>query len=54
MLGSQFTRTLPRNARLYGLEADLGMKGSQFQTAVSVLFVTYLVSLQQNHWFIGI
>lgn len=30
------------NARLYGLEADLGMKGSQFQTAVSVLFVTYL------------
>ncbi|QRV81255.1 major facilitator superfamily transporter [Ceratobasidium sp. AG-Ba] len=31
------------NARLYGLEADLGMKGSQFQTAVSVLFVTYLL-----------
>ncbi|KAG8737584.1 hypothetical protein FRC10_008040, partial [Ceratobasidium sp. 414] len=31
------------NARLYGLEADLGMKGSQYQTAVSVLFVTYLL-----------
>ncbi|CAE6452354.1 unnamed protein product [Rhizoctonia solani] len=32
------------NARLFGMEADLGMKGSQYQTAVSVLFVTYLVS----------
>lgn len=31
------------NARLFGLEADLGMKGSQYQTAVSVLFVTYLL-----------
>ncbi|KAG9088458.1 hypothetical protein FS749_002146 [Ceratobasidium sp. UAMH 11750] len=31
------------NARLYGLEAELGMKGSQYQTAVSVLFVTYLL-----------
>ncbi|MCJ1428293.1 hypothetical protein MMC29_006202 [Sticta canariensis] len=34
------------NARLYGLEADLGMKstGSQYQTAVSLLFVTYILS----------
>ncbi|CAE6442089.1 unnamed protein product [Rhizoctonia solani] len=31
------------NARLFGLEADLGMTGSQYQTAVSVLFVTYLL-----------
>ncbi|CAE6481186.1 unnamed protein product [Rhizoctonia solani] len=31
------------NARLFGLEEDLGMKGSQYQTAVSVLFVTYLL-----------
>lgn len=32
------------NARLYGLEDDLGMKGNQFQTAVSILFVTYILS----------
>ena len=31
------------NARLYGLEKDLGLKGNQFQTSVSILFVTYLV-----------
>ncbi|CUS13123.1 unnamed protein product [Tuber aestivum] len=30
------------NARLYGLEEDLGLKGNQFQTSVSILFVTYL------------
>lgn len=30
------------NARLYGLEADLGLTASQFQVAVSILFVTYL------------
>lgn len=30
------------NARLYHLEADLGLKGSQFQVAVSILFVTYV------------
>lgn len=30
------------NARLYGLEEDLGLKGNQFQTAVSILFVTYI------------
>ncbi|KAH7333921.1 putative MFS transporter [Rhizoctonia solani] len=34
---------LGENARLFGLEDDLGMKGSQYQTAVSVLFVTYLL-----------
>ncbi|KAK5072763.1 hypothetical protein LTR64_000831 [Lithohypha guttulata] len=32
------------NARLYGLERDLGMRGDQFQTAVSILFVTYILS----------
>ena len=30
------------NARLYHLEEDLGLEGSQFQVAVSILFVTYL------------
>lgn len=30
------------NARLYGLEADLGLSASQFQVAVSILFATYL------------
>ncbi|KAL3417689.1 hypothetical protein PVAG01_10699 [Phlyctema vagabunda] len=29
------------NARLYGLEEDLGLKGSQFQVCISVLFVSY-------------
>lgn len=32
------------NARLYGLEAELGLVGNQFQTAVSILFVTYILS----------
>ncbi|EEY22343.1 high-affinity nicotinic acid transporter [Verticillium alfalfae VaMs.102] len=32
------------NARLYGLEEDLGLEGNQFQIAVSVLFVTYILS----------
>jgi hypothetical protein len=31
------------NARLYGLEADLGMHGNMFQLAVSILFVTYVL-----------
>lgn len=30
------------NARLYGLEEDLGMTGNDYQLAVSVLFITYL------------
>lgn len=30
------------NARLYGLEEDLNLVGNQFQTAVSILFVTYI------------
>jgi MFS family permease len=29
------------NARLYGLEDDLGLTGDQYQLAVSILFVTY-------------
>ncbi|KAH7311327.1 major facilitator superfamily domain-containing protein [Stachybotrys elegans] len=32
------------NARLYGMEEDLGLVGGQYQTAVSVLFVTYILS----------
>ncbi|KAI4627562.1 uncharacterized protein J4E87_004126 [Alternaria ethzedia] len=32
------------NARLYGLQEDLNMGDSQFQTAVSILFVTYILS----------
>ncbi|KAL8850232.1 MAG: hypothetical protein Q9221_004831 [Calogaya cf. arnoldii] len=32
------------NARLYGMEEDLGLKGNQYQTAVSILFVTYLLA----------
>ncbi|KAI4250361.1 MAG: hypothetical protein L6R42_008736, partial [Xanthoria sp. 1 TBL-2021] len=32
------------NARLYGMEEDLGLMGNQYQTAVSILFVTYLLS----------
>ena len=32
------------NARLYGMEADLGLVGNQYQTAVSLLFVTYILS----------
>lgn len=32
------------NARLYGLEEDLGLKGDQYQIAVSVLFATYILS----------
>ncbi|KAJ2901406.1 putative major facilitator superfamily transporter [Zalerion maritima] len=30
------------NARLYGMEEDLGMQGNDFQLAVSILFITYL------------
>lgn len=33
------------NGRLYGLEEDLGLVGNQYQIAVSILFVTYCVSL---------
>ena len=31
------------NARLYHMERDLGLHGSQYQTAVSLLFVTYIL-----------
>lgn len=33
------------NARLFKMEEDLGLKDNQFQMAVSLLFVTYCVSL---------
>ncbi|MBE3045874.1 MFS transporter [Candidatus Bathyarchaeota archaeon] len=32
------------NARLYHMEEDLGLEGNQYQTAVSMLFVTYILS----------
>lgn len=32
------------NARLYGMEEDLGLVGDQYQVAVSILFVTYILS----------
>jgi MFS family permease len=32
------------NARLYGMEDDLGLTGDQFQVSVSILFVTYVLS----------
>lgn len=35
------------NARLYGLEEDLGLTGDQYQIAVSILFVTYVVSCKR-------
>ncbi|EXJ86693.1 hypothetical protein A1O3_03646 [Capronia epimyces CBS 606.96] len=31
------------NARLYGLEADLGLSNNQYQVCVSILFVTYVI-----------
>jgi hypothetical protein len=31
------------NARLYGLEEDLGLGPDQYQLAVGILFVTYCV-----------
>ncbi|KAI0973552.1 DNA-repair protein rad2 [Xylaria arbuscula] len=31
------------NARLYGLEEDLGLTPNQFQIAVSIVFVTYII-----------
>lgn len=33
------------NARLYGLEEDLGLVGDQYQVAVSLLFITYCVCI---------
>ncbi|CAG8960421.1 hypothetical protein HYFRA_00008139 [Hymenoscyphus fraxineus] len=32
------------NAKLYGLQQDLGLVGNQYQIAVSILFVTYCLS----------
>ncbi|KAK7923616.1 hypothetical protein PG985_007687 [Apiospora marii] len=31
------------NARLYGLEEDIGLRGNQYQIAVAIMFVTYLL-----------
>lgn len=38
-----FSRVNIGNARLFGLEEDLGLHGNQYQTAVSLLFVTYIL-----------
>ncbi|KAI2624439.1 DNA-repair protein rad2 [Xylaria nigripes] len=38
-----FPRVNIGNARLYNLEADLGLSSNQFQIAVSILFVTYVI-----------
>jgi MFS family permease len=38
------------NARLYGLEKDLNMKGNMFQIAVSILFVTYVLGELPSNW----
>ncbi|SMR49489.1 unnamed protein product [Zymoseptoria tritici ST99CH_1A5] len=38
------------NARLYGLEKELGMEGSMFQIAVSILFVTYVLGELPSNW----
>lgn len=38
------------NARLFGLEEDLNLHGNQYQTAVSLLFVTYLVRYSSKHY----
>jgi hypothetical protein len=35
---------MTNSGRLYGLEEDLNMHGNQYQTAVSLLFVTYILS----------
>jgi MFS family permease len=42
-------RTNIGNARLYGLEKDLQLRATQYQTAVALLFVTYvLVEIPSN------
>jgi MFS family permease len=38
------SKSLLNFGRLYGLEKDLGLHGNQFQVAVSILFVTYILS----------
>lgn len=35
---------------MYGLEEDLGIDSNQFQIAVSILFVTYLLSELPSNW----
>jgi predicted MFS family arabinose efflux permease len=39
---SYLDRNALSNARVQGIEEDLGMKGSQFNTAISVFFAGYL------------
>lgn len=40
------------NARLYGLESDLGLSSIQYQTAVSLLFATYIISEVPSNWIV--
>jgi hypothetical protein len=37
------------NARLYGLEEDLGLGPDQYQLAVGILFVTYCVCFRVRY-----
>lgn len=40
------------NARLNNLEEDLGLKGTQYNTCVSILFVGYMYVPRQRTWLI--
>ncbi|KAL2834628.1 major facilitator superfamily domain-containing protein [Aspergillus pseudoustus] len=40
------------NARLYGLEEDLGLHGNQYQILVSILFATYISVELPSNWVI--
>jgi hypothetical protein len=37
------------NARLYGMESELGMENNDYLLAVSVLFITYCVSIFSSY-----
>jgi MFS family permease len=40
------------NARLFGLEEDLGLVGNQYQILVSILFATYISVELPSNWII--
>lgn len=41
---AHWTGLLVNTFSLYGMEADLGLQGNQYQVAVSLLFITYILS----------
>jgi hypothetical protein len=41
-ISSYLDRNALPNARIQGIEKDLGLKGDQFNTAISVLFAGYI------------